>query len=260
MTTAPSPVRIIESDFSVFHIFSSADELVKSFGEYVSEVAKKSVDAHGSFSVAISGGSVLEYFNKAVLETVAIKDKIEWDKTRMFLVDERYVPWENPQSNYGQLRTMLDSAGVLNKLKTIPVDTKLPLEECAAKYEADILAFDNEPDFIIDLLQPVPYKANRVPAFDLVLLGLGEDGHTASLFPNHESLQETSKLVTYERNAPKPPPERITLTFPSLNYGRNVAFVVAGQGKAEILRSLCEDHHIQYPARMVTPFTTRKQW
>jgi 6-phosphogluconolactonase len=95
---------------------------------------------------------------------------------------------------------------------------------------------------------------------DLILLGLGEDGHTASLFPNKELLGETKKLVAYERNSPKPPSERITLTFPALNYAKNVAFIVVGKGKADIMQRLCEDHSVQYPARLVTPFLTRKDW
>jgi 6-phosphogluconolactonase len=73
-------------------------------------------------------------------------------------------------------------------------------------------------------------------------------------------LGETKKLVGYERNSPKPPLERITLTFATINYAKNVAFIVAGKGKAQIMRRLCEDHSVQYPARLVIPLFTRKEW
>jgi 6-phosphogluconolactonase len=260
MSTTATKTRYVDSDFSVFRISPNEEDLVASFGEYFVEIASNAVKKQGSFTLAISGGSVLQYFSKAILETPDRKERVDWENTLIFLVDERYVPWDDPQSNFGQLRKALQRSGIDQKVKVFPVNTSLPLEEAASSYEHDILSCENQTDFIRVLHQPVKYQVERVPAFDLILLGLGEDGHTASLFPNKELLGETKKLVAYERNSPKPPSERITLTFPALNYAKNVAFIVVGKGKADIMQRLCEDHSVQYPARLVTPFLTRKDW
>ncbi|GJD12084.1 Probable 6-phosphogluconolactonase [Galdieria sulphuraria] len=199
-------------------------------------------------------------FSNAILETAVRRERVDWERTLIFLVDERYVPWDDPQSNYGQLHKVLQASGVEHKVKVFPVNTSLSLEEAASSYEQDILSCQNERDFIKVLHQPVKYQLEKVPAFDLILLGLGEDGHTASLFPNKELLDETKKLVGYETSSPKPPLERITLTLPTINHAKNVAFIVVGKGKAQIMQRLCEDHSLQYPARLVVPIFTRKEW
>ncbi|GJD09409.1 Probable 6-phosphogluconolactonase [Galdieria sulphuraria] len=243
MSITSTKTRYIESDFSVFRISQDVKEVEASFGDYFVEIASKAIEKQGSFTLAISGGSVLQCFSNAILETAVRRERVDWERTLIFLVDERYVPWDDPQSNYGQLHKVLQASGVEHKVKVFPVNTSLSLEEAASSYEQDILSF-----------------GKKVPAFDLILLGLGEDGHTASLFPNKELLDETKKLVGYETSSPKPPLERITLTLPTINHAKNVAFIVVGKGKAQIMQRLCEDHSLQYPARLVVPIFTRKEW
>lgn len=117
MSTIKPSTRFIESDFSVFRISNSVEELVTCFGDYFLEIASKAIERQGSFTLAISGGSVLQYFSRAVLETTARREAVPWEKTLIFLVDERYVPWDDPQSNYGQLRKALQMSNIEHKVK-----------------------------------------------------------------------------------------------------------------------------------------------
>jgi 6-phosphogluconolactonase len=93
----------------------------------------------------------------------------------------------------------------------------------------------------------------RFPVFDLILLGFGPDGHTASLFPGHELLSEEDRWVAYIQDSPKPPPMRITLTYPVLNHAARVAFVAAGEGKADMLKTLLDEPEKGLPASRVRP-------
>jgi 6-phosphogluconolactonase len=112
------------------------------------------------------------------------------------------------------------------------------------------------------MAQVLAPPAGELPRFDLILLGLGEDGHTASLFPSHPLLRETVRWAAPVFDSPKPPPERITLTLPVLNNARDIVFIAAGAGKADALaRVLGSDAtHDALPARLVQPYAGRATW
>jgi len=135
-----------------------------------------------------------------------------------YFCDERYVPLDDSDSTYGAYKAdWLTHLPSIKDSQFVRADTTKPLDDCAADYEAKV--------------------RDQVDRFDLLLLGMGPDGHTCSLFPEQPAtLQESQRLVIPIRNSPKPPPERITFTLPLINGARDVAFVVTGVGKASVVK------------------------
>ena len=166
----------------------------------VVSAAAAAVAARGRFALAIPGGSVVQLLARGLAAPVAAA---HW---HVFWTDERRVPLFDPQSNFRLAETEL-----LPKLAGAQVH---PLRGSAAEYETELRPF--------------------LP-LDLVLLGVGEDGHVASLFPGNPATRETQHLVAEVHGAPKPPPDRVTLTFPVLNSARQTLVVAAGAGKAAIV-------------------------
>ncbi|PWA97139.1 nagB/RpiA/CoA transferase-like superfamily protein [Artemisia annua] len=204
-------------------VFDSEESLSVSLAEYVNVLSDKFVKEKGSFTVVVSGGSLIKSLRKLV-EAPYI-DSIDWSKWHMFWVDERVVPKDHPDSNY-----LLAYDGFLSKVSIPPgnihaINDTLSAEGAAEEYETNIK----------NLVQKgiiSTSEASGIPKFDVMLLGMGPDGHVASLFPGHPLLQEKNKWVTFIKESPKPPPERITYTFPVINSSANIALVVAGAGKA----------------------------
>lgn len=226
----------------------SRDQLSAGLSAHVAHLAAEATGARGRFLVAFSGGSLLDILAPA-LGSPPLRDSIDWLTWHVFWADERWVPRSSPESNYG------DAAQQLFKRVSIPeeqihaADDSLSPSETAQAYESDLAK----------VFQP---GAGKVPQFDLILLGIGEDGHTASLFPNHPVLKEIRRWVIPVWDAPKPPPIRITMTLPVINNARNVVIVAAGPGKADILSKVFNPGVIQpkLPAQLVNPSAGELQW
>ena len=199
------------------------------------EQAKAAIEGYGRFTVALAGGST----PKATFETLASEygapSDLNWSKVHVFFGDERTVGPDHENSNYRMAHEAL--------LSLVPVGSvhrmrgELPPPEAASLYEQELTSFFGGP-----------------PHLDLVMLGIGEDGHTASLFPR------TPALDVYDRWAVENPVEklgttRLTLTVPALNASRRVLFLVAGEGKAEALKEILEGDADprDYPAKLVRP-------
>jgi 6-phosphogluconolactonase len=181
-------------------ILADENQLASDLAARVASAAAAALAARGRFALAIPGGSVVALLARGLAAPVAAANG------HVFWTDERRVPLSDPLSNYRLAETEL-----LPKLVGAQIH---PLRGSAAEYETEIAPF--------------------LP-LDLVLLGVGEDGHVASLFPGNPATRETQRLVAEVHNAPKPPPDRVTLTFPVLNAARQTLVVAAGAGKAAIV-------------------------
>ncbi len=193
--------------------FTDLEELSHSAADFVLESAESAVAEKNLFSLVLSGGSTPRRLYELLVEV-----RLPWERTHLFWGDERCVPPDHPDSNYNLAHTVL-----ISKVPIPPEHLhRIPAERGPASaddYEQALKRFFGD----------------EHPIFDLVLLGLGADGHTASLFPGDPAVEETSRLVMYVP-APKahPPVPRITLTLPALNRARCAVFLVSGDSKREI--------------------------
>jgi 6-phosphogluconolactonase len=183
------------------------------------------IDAHGNrVAICLSGGSSPKQLY-ALLATTAYRDRIDWDRVHWFIGDERFVPADDPLNNMAMARRIfLDACAPAANIHPIPTDTADP-DAAARRYESELKSF---------------YRANEMdpvrPLFDMVLVGVGLDGHTASLFPGYPAIEETERWVVGVPKAHVEPfVPRVTLTLPALNSCREMLFEVAGADKRPIL-------------------------
>jgi len=200
-------------------VFESGEEVSQAAAELFVSEANRCHLANGRFVVALSGGSTpLAMFRLLANE---YRDSVPWKHVNIFWVDERFVPLDDPESNYGNAKhTLLDKVPIADET-VYPVPVHLDTAgDAAFAYEMMIRAFFE----------------GGFPTFDLMYLGMGDDGHTASLFPDSAGLDETAKLVI-ATESPSGPRERVTLTLPVINASARIAVVVKGTSKREKLRA-----------------------
>lgn len=171
----------------------------------------------------------------------------------MYYVDERAVPLDHPDSNHNACMNALFSKVRIPKDNIHTIDTNFldDLEELSDAYEQTLIRKFAMKD------------SARFPVFDLILLGMGPDGHTASLFPDHPLLEESDRWVAPIEDSPKPPPKRITLTFPAINHAARIVFVAAGEEKNSALKAILDspnDEGAKLPASKVKPVSGRLFW
>ena len=219
-------------------VHEDARELALAAARFFVEEATEAIGESGRFSVALAGGST----PKATYETLASEygtQGLDWSKVHVFFGDERTVGPDHEDSNYRMAREAL--------LSLVPVGSvhrmrgELPPPEAASLYEEELTAFFDS-------------KPGEAPRLDLVMLGIGDDGHTASLFPRTPALDVDDRW-SVENPVEKLDTTRLTLTVPTLNAARRVVFLVAGEGKAGALREILEgdaDPH-DYPAKLIEP-------
>ncbi|WVZ20485.1 hypothetical protein V8G54_007807 [Vigna mungo] len=232
-----------ETNKAVVEVFEGED-LAVSLAKYVADLSKKFTSERGAFTVCLSGGSMIDNLRKLP----EYLDSIEWSKWQVFWLDERVVPKTHEDSNY---KLALD--GLLCKVPIPPgnvyaINDTLSAEEAADDYETRIRELVNK-----NLITVSP--SSGFPKFDLMLLGMGPDGHVASLFPGHPLVQENKRWVTFIKDSPKPPPERITFTFPVINASAYAALVVTGKKEADAIHSALgkSENPVKLPVALVSP-------
>ena len=201
------------------HIYSDNSKLQKEVCDFIKLVAKKSIANHGHFSVGVSGGSVAKILSNGLKG----QTDIEWSKWHVFYCDERHVPFSNDDSTHAFFqRELYDHVSVG---QVYSIDPSIDVAAAAKDYVMKIRKL---------------YPGDDLPSFDLLLLGMGPDGHTCSLFPDHPGLQETKEVVIPITDSPKPPPARITLTIPALNNAKHIAVISTGDSKADAVQGCLE--------------------
>jgi len=230
------------------HVLPTIEELGQAAAVHVSRLSAEAVAARECFTVALSGGSLIRLLCPPLVAE-SRRSQIEWSTWHVYWADERCVPLTDSDSNYRLARETLFGLVDIPQTQIHPIDDTLDPVAAAGSYQSELAR----------VFRP---GINQLPRFDLILLGIGEDGHTASLFPYHPLLEERERWVVPVLDSPKPPPERITLTLPVINTARQVVFLAAGEGKATVFRQLLEAGVPPgaLPAQMVRPAEGEVHW
>jgi 6-phosphogluconolactonase len=228
-------------------IFPDIDALSRAALEELLSDLREAIKQRGRGAIALSGGHTPEKMYALWAANEKYRNETDWNRVHLFWGDERYVPQDDPLSNYRMTREALLSHVPIPAANVRAVPTNLPTPEKAAEaYDQDLRKF----------------FGSAAPAFDVTLLGLGPEGHTASLFPDSPALAEKSRWVVPVQVAAVPP-NRLTFTLPVLNSSRNTYFLVSGENKRQILAALRAEPDSRpsaYPAGRIRPSDGRVLW
>ncbi len=229
---------------AIIKTYPDADTLAREAALHFIECASEAIAEHGHFSVALAGGSTPKALYKT-LATVELVPRVQWEKVHVFWGDERCVAPNHEESNYHMTFDVM--------LRHLPI----PVNQIY-RMEGELVPKDAAKAYDDRLKQ---FFQQKRPRFDLVLLGLGDDGHTASLFPGTKALTETKRWVTanYVRKLSS---WRLTLTARLINQAANVTFLVSGEGKANALRRVLAGRYTpeEIPAQVIRPERGQLRW
>ena len=231
--------------------------LARAGAEHFVALATAAITERGRFAVALSGGETPRGMHAELARAPSL-DQVDWSRVHVFWSDERCVPPDRPGSNFRMARETLLDHVPLPRHNIHRIRGEVEAERAAAKYERELREF-----FAGSSERTASGDGGEPPCFDLILLGMGEDGHTASLFPGTPALRERRRWVM-AHYVEKLDAWRITLTLPVINAAADVLFLVSGAKKAETLRRVLVDpappDADQLPARLVAPTAGRVVW
>jgi 6-phosphogluconolactonase len=215
----------------------------------VARAARAAVHDHGRFTLVLAGGSTPKALYRQLSEEHGLRPALPWAEMAVFFGDERHVAPEDPESNYGMAHGAMLSAAPLKPEQIFRMKGEYPdAERAAREYEQEIRRY-------------FQLKDDEFPRFDLVLLGMGADGHTLSLFPGTAALHETGRIVT-RNQVDKLSADRITLTAAAVNRAAEAIFLITGAEKAAALRAVLEGPYEpeRFPAQLIRPANGRLLW
>jgi 6-phosphogluconolactonase len=218
-------------------VFPDPEALSRAAAEFFTAISNKSIASRGRFVVALSGGSTPRRLY-ALLGSPPYQNDVDWKQVHIFWADERCVPQYHAESNFKLAVDTLLSRVAIPQENIHRIKGEDGPERAAEEYERDIRSF---------------FGPASLPVFDLIILGAGEDGHTASLFPGSPALRETTRLAA-PVHLELPKPGRVTLTLPVLNHAVRTLFLAAGHAKAGVVHAiLVNGNPLHYPAGLVQP-------
>src|SRR5436309_3902865 len=227
-------------------IYPDTQTLSHEAARFIVRLAREAIAARGRFTIALSGGSTPKVLY-GLLGSEPYRSQIDWSSVEIFWSDERCVPPNSEDSNYHLAEQVL-----LSKVSLSPHQVhRMPADQPDRDAASQAYTLEMQRTFGTD----------GIPNFDLLQLGMGPEGHTASLFPHQQSLHEQERLVM-PVSVPKPPPLRLTFTPPLLNAARHVLFLVTGSEKADAVQAVLEGPYQseEYPAQIVRPATGEVTW
>ncbi len=227
-------------------IYPDIDTLSQQAAQHIVRIAQESIVTRGRFTIALSGGTTPRELY-SLLGTEPYRSQIDWNLVHIFWGDERCVPADSPDSNYHMADEVLLSKIPISALQIHRMPADQPDRDAASQA------------YTVEMQRS--FGTNDIPDFDLIQLGMGPEGHTASLFPHLPSLHEQRRLVM-PVSVPKPPPDRLTFTPPLLNAARTILFLVTGSEKADALQAVLEGPYQpdEYPAQIVRPTNGEVVW
>ena len=218
-------------------IIKKTELLINESTVLIRDICKYSLKNRNNCTIALSGGSTPKIFFP---ELVKLKDTIQWEQVHFFLVDERFVPFTDKDSNYSMIKEYLFDQVSIPQKNIHPIYTNEDSAEIVSKkYEES-------------LKNHFKLNNNTFPCFDIVMLGLGLDGHTASLFPGTQALNE-KKRIAVSVHPKEDMHDRISLTFPVINNARNILFLINGIEKADVAREIIINKNDSLPAARIKP-------
>jgi len=239
-------MRELHRNGATARVYPTKQQLIDDAEAYLASLINSTLAKKTSCAVALSGGST----PKPLYEALARRADIDWSRVVIWFVDERNVPPDHPDSNYGMIDRALLGPADIPACNIHRMQGELPAAEAAAEYARELHA-------------SFTGTGVALPRFDVLLLGMGPDGHTASLFPGSPGLRERNAWVIANRVASKLlqlDTVRITLTFPVLNAAKNVAFLVSGKDKAEMLPRALSSSSVEVPSSLVHPVDGGLLW
>jgi len=231
-------------------LFPDATPLTRRAAEEFVHAATTAVAESGSFTVALAGGSTPKALYALLVDDQAFRSRIPWDKMHVFFGDERHVPPDDKDSNFRMATEAMIAKSPLKPEQVTRIKGEYPdAEKAALEYQQALRAY-------------FKLQEGELPRFDLVLLGMGEEGHTASLFPGTKALHSTPERFVVHNWVGKLYTERITLTAPAINHANQVIFLVTRADKALALKAVLEGPYEpeQLPAQLIQPASGKLLW
>jgi 6-phosphogluconolactonase len=230
----------------LYYVDAAAEAVSKRAAQYLTDSIRAAAGARGKARIAISGGNTPKRAFELLADSSAwYREQIPWDQLELYWVDERCVAPDQPDSNYRMTREALLDKVPLSTAQIFRIQGELDPEEAAAKYEFDIR-------------QSFRLEGAEIPIFDLVALGMGPDGHTASLFPHTAGLHELMRIAIANHVVQKET-WRVTLTSPVINRARDVFFLIEGADKVEALKQVFLGAYDpeSFPSQLIRPASRR---